>query len=198
MCVVCSSFLPKWRKPVERSRNRDIVSSLCPQQFLLESFLAGTETGRELLEVQIFFSWLSRLCPQAIHRKHLEVEIFSSWLSRLCPQAIHLPGPEVFNEADLDQRRSVLRLFSKIAEWLGNVPALGKELNISSDFIFLYSNFYVMCVRILPAYMSEDHLLTRCQWRSEDRVGSPELELETVVRSHVGTGNPTQVLWKST
>lgn len=163
MCVVCSSFLPTWREPVKTSRNRDIVSSLCPQQFLLESFssLAGPGAGRELLEVEIFSSSrLSRLCSQAIHREHLEVEIFSSWLSRLCPQAIHLTGPEVFNEADLDQWRSVLRLFSKIAEWLGNVPALGKELNISRGFIFLYFNFYFMCVRILPAYMSEHHLLT--------------------------------------
>lgn len=92
----------------------------------------------------------------------------------------------MFDEADLDQWRLVLRLFSKIAEWLGNVPALGKELNTSHGFIFLYSKFYFMCLFCLHICLS-----TWCLPGGQ-KVGldAPELELETVVSS--------QVLWKNT
>jgi hypothetical protein len=64
----------------------------------------------------------------------------STWRRSPCCQGC-APTPsisqaqEVFNEADLDQRRPVLRLSSKIAEWLGNVPTLGKELRSSCGFI---------------------------------------------------------------
>jgi hypothetical protein len=41
------------------------------------------------------------------------------------------------------------------------------------------------------------YLCTCCQWRPEDGVGFLVLEIQAIVSHHIGAGNQTQVLWKS-
>lgn len=49
----------------------------------------------------------------------------------------------------------------------------------------------------LPAWMSVHHLCVSSPQRPEDTLGPLELELKTVVSYHVGDGNHTWVLWRS-
>lgn len=49
----------------------------------------------------------------------------------------------------------------------------------------------------LPVCMSMYYLCTCCQWRPEDGVGFLVLEIQAIVSHHIGAGNQTQVLWKS-
>lgn len=121
---IYSSSLPEWRGLVEGLETGALFSPCAHSSFSLKvSSVSGPGAVRS--------TWRWRSSPPG------------------CQGCVHMPSisqaQEVFNEADLDQWRSVLRLFSKIAEWLGNVPTLGKELNTSHGFIFLYSNFYFVC-----------------------------------------------------
>jgi purine-cytosine permease-like protein len=68
----------------------------------------------------------------------------------------------------------------------------------------LFSNFYSFIIDLLTMYIG---ILSACMFmyheyawysrRSEEGVRSLGTALQTVVSYHVGTGNQTQVLWKS-
>lgn len=85
------------------------------------------------------------------------------------------------------------RVNSDVAD-AGSARSPYTENTFCSCYNLLFFSF--MCKGVLSSCMFEHHVCTQCLWRLEEGVRST-LELQMLANRHMGVGNYTQVLWKS-